>query len=639
MESAQLEFADGANASVAHAPKNTGGRKDHPAPNSAVRFRFYPTDAQKAKLLTKTQARATLRNWIVDVFDRSYARHLGNEEARAGLTLECTPKALFDEIKRVRKAGGHQWLRRLSVWSCDQVLDQLFEARKRAFEGKGRHPRRRPVRANGPGTWSTYYNGRNGDRYYRPERTKDADGRVKGQCIHLSGIGPLRVRTGRGHLPEHIERYPTVTVRVDACGRWTASFGVVKAVEREEPDVLDRDAIVGLDFGLSELVTTDSGATCAAARHLREDERKKRLRNNARKGRARAERCGHATDRGKLRKARRAAKHAHRKKNKKEIYADDGEIARKRKATKAEKLRRHNVRVKHARAARAKKREALESRTPHGAEQNTQKGNDTAKKNRGGRNPKVKSRKQGAASNARRRRGRTRCDAATKHQRKLSRRFSRTRKGSKGRERARLVLAQHHAQVADHRANAIHQLTAWLVSVCVALAWEDLGVKSLLNAWNAKALHDAAIGECKRQLAYKTAQRGVAAVACSRYFPSSQLCSTCGWRNRALTLSQKYWTCEQCGTRHQRDENAAKNNAEYGIGTWQSQGKTIRYKQRTHGLGGTAVTSAGANTRERPESAQQVGNMPWRKPWRMRTTSGTWTREQAAVKADGTPRP
>ena len=96
-------------------------------------------------------------------------------------------------------------------------------------------------------------------------------------------------------------------------------------------------------------------------------------------------------------------------------------------------------------------------------------------------------------------------------------------------------------------------------------------------------MHDAAIGECKRQLAYKTEWYDVAAVQCPRDYPSSQLCWTCGWQFTALKLSQKHWTCRRCGTKHHRDDNAAANVAEYAIATWRSQGKTILPK-RTHGL-------------------------------------------------------
>ena len=492
METAQTNTAGEASSNDGSPPKKTRKRKQYPMPDHGVRFRIYPTDDQVRTLRAKVRARGTVRNWIVDVFERSHARYVGDEDTRAGLTIECTRDALFDEIMRLRADAAYTWLRCLSVWSCKHIVKQLFKARENAFKGQTRHPRRRTVRANGPGSWSTYYDGRNSDRHYRPERTKDAEGRVTGQCFHLSPTGPLRVRTGTGHLPDRIERFPTVTVRVDACGRWTASVGVVsnRAAERwareqagapvpapgEGTTTLARDDIAGLDFGMTQLVTTDTGMTWPAARVLREEERKRRIRSNECRGRARARSAGERLDGGKLRKTRRKAKRTWTQ----DAYAEGGAIALKRNATKAEKLRKHNERVRHARRARKAKLEALEERRRQEAEHGSETGDGDAKKDRGGRNPKVKCRKQGAAGNARCRRRRGRCDATAKRTRKLSRRLSLAQKGSARRERARLALAKHHAWIADHRQNAIHQLTWWLVSAFKALAWEDLSVKDLL---------------------------------------------------------------------------------------------------------------------------------------------------------------
>jgi len=50
-----------------------------------------------------------------------------------------------------------------------------------------------------------------------------------------------------------------------------------------------------------------------------------------------------------------------------------------------------------------------------------------------------------------------------------------------------------------------------------------------------------------------------------RFFPSSKTCNTCGWIKSDLTLSDREWICESCGTTHDRDLNAAKNILSEGI--------------------------------------------------------------------------
>jgi transposase len=80
-----------------------------------------------------------------------------------------------------------------------------------------------------------------------------------------------------------------------------------------------------------------------------------------------------------------------------------------------------------------------------------------------------------------------------------------------------------------------------------------------------KSLLDAGLGEFRRQLGYKCERYGRALVVIDRWYPSSKTCSFCGYQLEKLALSTRHWQCPSCGTRHDRDLNAAKNILAAGL--------------------------------------------------------------------------
>ena len=101
--------------------------------------------------------------------------------------------------------------------------------------------------------------------------------------------------------------------------------------------------------------------------------------------------------------------------------------------------------------------------------------------------------------------------------------------------------------------------------VCV----EDLNMKALSNRGfgNGKATMDNGYGMFLDMLEYKLRDRGGRLVKVDRFYPSSQLCSCCGFQNPALKdLSIRRWDCPNCGTANiDRDVNAAKNIKQEGL--------------------------------------------------------------------------
>ena len=75
----------------------------------------------------------------------------------------------------------------------------------------------------------------------------------------------------------------------------------------------------------------------------------------------------------------------------------------------------------------------------------------------------------------------------------------------------------------------------------------------------APGIADVGMGELRRQIEYKADWYGRTVVVVDRWFPSSETCSDCGSYQQQMPLSVRVWTCPDCGARHDRDVNAAKN--------------------------------------------------------------------------------
>ena len=154
-------------------------------------------------------------------------------------------------------------------------------------------------------------------------------------------------------------------------------------------------------------------------------------------------------------------------------------------------------------------------------------------------------------------------EAAMKRLVREQRRLSRKTKGSNRYERQRVRVARCHERVSDIRRDHQHKLSTSMIREAAVIGAESLQVKELLmkeDASLSRRISDCGWGEFLRQLAYKAQWYGREFVQTGTYYPSSQLCSCCGFRNLEVKdLSVREWECPVCGTHHDRDENAAKN--------------------------------------------------------------------------------
>jgi len=144
--------------------------------------------------------------------------------------------------------------------------------------------------------------------------------------------------------------------------------------------------------------------------------------------------------------------------------------------------------------------------------------------------------------------------------RRTSRNLSRKRKGSANRRRAKAKLARLHARISHIRKDATHKLTTMLAKTYRRIGIEDLNVRGMSrNRRLARSIMDGGFFELRRQLEYKARFYGATVVVADRWFPSSKTCSCCGSVKSGLALSQRWFTCDNCGFETGRDLNAAIN--------------------------------------------------------------------------------
>ena len=154
--------------------------------------------------------------------------------------------------------------------------------------------------------------------------------------------------------------------------------------------------------------------------------------------------------------------------------------------------------------------------------------------------------------------------AYKKHLQRLKhcqRMVSRRQKGSNNRKKAVTRLARVHKRVADIRTDAVHKLTTSLVRTKPKIiVIETLKPKNMSkNHSLASAILDSSFGKIKDTLKYKCAWAGTHLIMAPAFYASSKYCSVCGHKHNDLKLSDREWTCSSCGTKHDRDVNAAKN--------------------------------------------------------------------------------
>ena len=149
---------------------------------------------------------------------------------------------------------------------------------------------------------------------------------------------------------------------------------------------------------------------------------------------------------------------------------------------------------------------------------------------------------------------------------RLQRQLSRRQKVSNNRNKSRKRLAKLYKKINDKKQYYLHQVSNILINENQVICMEDLNVKGMLrNHKLAESIQEMNFGEFKRILEYKAKWYNRKIVYVDRFYPSSKTCNYCGHINKQLKLSDRRWTCPQCGEVIERDYNAALNILDEGL--------------------------------------------------------------------------
>ena len=152
-----------------------------------------------------------------------------------------------------------------------------------------------------------------------------------------------------------------------------------------------------------------------------------------------------------------------------------------------------------------------------------------------------------------------------------------THTGSNNWEKTRAKIAKEQRKIADQRRDFHHKLSRAITDNCVAFICEDLAVKNMMKSRHlSKSIASVGWSQFLTMVQYKMERAGKYFRKISRWYPSSQTCGCCGYKNTDVKdLGIRKWICPKCGTWHDRDINAQQNIYKIGAKMLRDEGIQI----------------------------------------------------------------
>ncbi len=150
-----------------------------------------------------------------------------------------------------------------------------------------------------------------------------------------------------------------------------------------------------------------------------------------------------------------------------------------------------------------------------------------------------------------------------KHIEDLQRKLSTKVKGSNNYKKLKTKIGRLYQKLRNRRKFYIHEITNKITKENNVIVTENLKVREMIQDGSRmlrKGIINASLSELERQLEYKSRWRGKNLIKINTYYPSSQVCSSCGYQNKQVKdLRIRSWTCPKCNHEHERDLNASIN--------------------------------------------------------------------------------